>query len=1153
MQSRTSRDFLKKIRVALVYQQLASKSFGKPGSEIRAKYLRSRAIEAFLDYWLSKSSSKKNRLLERSWDLARKSLRSFESSKHFPEYAETFENFSRCVGLSIENDCRHKSRIRKLKEAIEAGKKALHVVKSTGNKKKTAKIQARVSGFLEALADDSPDPTKSREYQREALDLYEESLRTSREASLQEISHPLPGFHKILDPNVNRKLCEEALTIVRPQRDNFAVGRLLDHLAKWTCYAAAHSESGENPAIARRLRFQSLRYAENAARHYDIINFTSPIAGVMWVHSPYAEHFQDLANLENDRARRQLILEKALNCTLELLQLAKRRGSPDVMSYALHTTYRSEAFLAVNETDRLRKKGLLRDALSHSVQAHLLLEQVTPIGSFNRAIALRDVVSSRLKLAELEEDPQVQARLLHESIEDLEECLKLVASYVRTLDLSEPQPFPDLIGLFHRTYGDTLLRLVALTKNHEYLRKASHEYTVAAECYESIPRYDRSAECYWRLGEAYDLLQASSLASRNFMLASKFYAKLGRRAPALKQHCKDYARYLMAWGRIEEARTYHTKGRYGRSSESYNSAAGLLKSANKWSFLALYFSAWSRLEAGEDLSKRGLRQSAIESFQKATTSFSRSRDRLKENLTMLYQPDERKMAEKLVASPSIEYAQARVALEEAVEAESQEDYTSSVERFVFASKKLREASDRSESEQDSKETDFLSTLCEAWQLSVKAESENSTKRLEEACRLLEKARDMSPNQTSRNLALGHVAFCKGMIAGRKFAENLDLALYKEASRQLDISSGYYLNSGFRTASEHSRGRKLLVDALSQIHEATMEREQQNRAVHFRLAGALLKESAEALRRARQPRKREQVFALLGKAKEESKIASDLTEILHTTLDGSTNVAFSKLAKGDEKAAGLDRFTNGDVEVRLAKANMNSEGNIEVEIEITNTGSQPIRLIRLDGILPDGTELKASPEGWALEGTSLKATQKRLKNLQTEVVRMAILSGSEELLNIQPKAVFVDNSGIQSERTTEPKIVATSPILDFLAKAFVEDFTSKRLTLPASGWRTLMETVRDLKIPRSHVYGEPRYGRPFGRQLESLLKSSLVEYRIFPRERGRGGNITRLRVLLTNEDVRNYIDNLVPARRSAIDRTTLLTQAPQLYVDSSVKS
>jgi hypothetical protein len=71
----------------------------------------------------------------------------------------------------------------------------------------------------------------------------------------------------------------------------------------------------------------------------------------------------------------------------------------------------------------------------------------------------------------------------------------------------------------------------------------------------------------------------------------------------------------------------------------------------------------------------------------------------------------------------------------------------------------------------------------------------------------------------------------------------------------------------------------------------------------------------------------------------------------------------------------------------------------------------------------------------------------------------------------------------------------------------------------------MEIATSLGIPRSHVYGDTRYGHIFGKQLETLLESSLVESRVFLGERGRGGNITKARVAYDNADVKTYINNL----------------------------
>jgi hypothetical protein len=134
-------------------------------------------------------------------------------------------------------------------------------------------------------------------------------------------------------------------------------------------------------------------------------------------------------------------------------------------------------------------------------------------------------------------------------------------------------------------------------------------------------------------------------------------------------------------------------------------------------------------------------------------------------------------------------------------------------------------------------------------------------------------------------------------------------------------------------------------------------------------------------------------------------------------------------------------------------------------------------------------------------------------------------GTEGILRIAPKVIFFDDTGQQRERFMEPIVVPTSRIIEFLGASFVQDSMGRRLAPAYCGWRTLMEVVNELKIPRSHVYGEPRYGRIFGRQLESLVKSGLVEYRIFPGERGRGGDITKVRVLLENEDVKKYLEEL----------------------------
>ena len=69
----------------------------------------------------------------------------------------------------------------------------------------------------------------------------------------------------------------------------------------------------------------------------------------------------------------------------------------------------------------------------------------------------------------------------------------------------------------------------------------------------------------------------------------------------------------------------------------------------------------------------------------------------------------------------------------------------------------------------------------------------------------------------------------------------------------------------------------------------------------------------------------------------------------------------------------------------------------------------------------------------------------------------------------------------------------------------------------------MDVIRDLKIPRSSFYGP---GGRTGPALAELERRGLVETRIFPKERGRGGEIKRVRVAYENSIVKQIVEKAV---------------------------
>src|SRR5205807_2277369 len=107
---------------------------------------------------------------------------------------------------------------------------------------------------------------------------------------------------------------------------------------------------------------------------------------------------------------------------------------------------------------------------------------------------------------------------------------------------------------------------------------------------------------------------------------------------------------------------------------------------------------------------------------------------------------------------------------------------------------------------------------------------------------------------------------------------------------------------------------------------------------------------------------------------------------------------------------------------------------ELEIEITNTGKQPIQLACVDGVVPERTKLIGLSEKWTPKGRSLAGALRRLDTLQMETVRIKLRPEVEGLLMIQPKVTFVDASGMQRERAIEGRILVNSRIMEFLANS-----------------------------------------------------------------------------------------------------------------------
>ena len=97
---------------------------------------------------------------------------------------------------------------------------------------------------------------------------------------------------------------------------------------------------------------------------------------------------------------------------------------------------------------------------------------------------------------------------------------------------------------------------------------------------------------------------------------------------------------------------------------------------------------------------------------------------------------------------------------------------------------------------------------------------------------------------------------------------------------------------------------------------------------------------------------------------------------------------------------------------------------------------------------------------------------------------------------------------------------TGVAFDYLVASFINDYMRKRMYSEQSGWRSMIQISEACQIPQGLLYG--RGGR-HGPVVAELVGRGLVEARTFSGQRGRGGEVVRIRVAYDREPVRRFVD------------------------------
>ncbi len=497
-----------------------------------------------------------------------------------------------------------------------------------------------------------------------------------------------------------------------------------------------------------------------------------------------------------------------------------------------------------------------------------------------------------------------------------------------------------------------------------------------------------------------------------------------------------------------------------------------------------------------------------------------------------------------MASGRRKYCAARKLIEQARFSHKWGDVSQSMLQYSSSAEILTELKEEQGTESEKKEIDAMIYSCMAWQKMEEAETESSVDLFNEAAKLFSKVHESSTKQKSSLISRGNENFCLAMALGLKFRQSLELEDYKRAKSHLVEASNCYSSAGIQEVVGWFTATERVLDAYVYIIKAPLETDPEARAKNYGLAEEILKQSAAIFDHSGYRGKKNEILAALGKIRSEKEFALSLAGMLGEPKIVTSPVTFSPPELSSEDSLRLSELKRPNIQIALSFPRKAVAGeHFTVKVDLINTGKEPATLHKIEGLLPSGTMLDSDGQkgGRGIEESSsgmMDFEGKRFLPLQMDTFSYTVkLKSNVDALEFNPKVYYSDQSGKLWITQTDLQRLDTSRVLDLnfsekktkelfdcLVKSFIKDLTIEKLHEDRSGWRTISQISNDIGMSSSTAYGKVKGG--MGLVFVELQRLGLMETRMFPGERGRGGNVTKIRIAYSKEPIRGHIRQLI---------------------------
>jgi tetratricopeptide (TPR) repeat protein len=222
---------------------------------------------------------------------------------------------------------------------------------------------------------------------------------------------------------------------------------------------------------------------------------------------------------------------------------------------------------------------------------------------------------------------------------------------------------------------------------------------------------------------------------------------------------------------------------------------------------------------------------------------------------------------------------------------------------------------------------------------------------------------------------------------------------------------------------------------------------------------------------------------------------------------------------------------------MVRRHVTAGEEVEIRLDLVNVARNPGTLTRVEALIPSGSRIVTSPSFCSIQNSSINMNNKRINPFQVETIKLRAVFDKTGVYKYEPSIFYFDDLNENrvcavkpiniTAKSSPPKNASENVVrsaleftseaskraFNFLINSFEEDYSLLKLPQEKSGWRTLMQVVKQGHVTRHSMYGQMGRG---GQTLAELKRLGLIETRFFDGERGRGGKIAKIRIRYDKE-------------------------------------